>query len=321
MAPPLKTMFNSLRSTIGQPMENSSRIDSGDGVPLIEEWLELYWAERSLSDNTRVAYRRDLLLLLRWAEQPLTALDEQALRHYFAECSRSGYDPRTVARMLSAVRSFYQWLAKAGRIALNPAVRLRPPKQPSRVVRTLSEEEVAAMLGIPDTSAILGLRDRVLLEFLYGAGLRISELIGLTALQINLRLGALVVLGKGGRERLIPIGEEARHWLERYLRDARPLMVGNATTPELIVSNRGRAITRQACWYRVRYIARAAGIGRSISPHQLRHAFATHLLNRGADLRAVQMLLGHADLSTTQIYTEVARTQLQQLHQRYHPRG
>lgn len=234
---------------------------------------------------------------------------------------RAGYRDRSSARWLSCVRGFYRHQVRKGRLAVDPAADLTLPKLGRPLPGTLSEREVTALLHAPDVSEPLGLRDRAMLEVLYACGLRISELVGLTAASINLRQGVLRVVGKGGKERLVPVGQEALRWIERYLAEGRPALVRGRPSAALFPSRRGGAMTRQTFWHAVKRYAAFAGIDREISPHTLRHAFATHLLNHGADLRAVQMMLGHADLSTTQIYTHVAQRRLQALHREHHPRG
>ena len=223
--------------------------------------------------------------------------------------------------MLSTLKRFYRYAARERKVASDPTLKLDSPKRAPRFPKTLSEADVEALLAAPDLAAPLGLRDRAMLEVLYASGLRVSELVSLRTFEANLEAGVLRVMGKGSKERLVPLGEEAVHWLQRYLREARPRLLKRAASDKLFVTARGAGMTRQAFWHNIkRYGARAVP-GRSLSPHVLRHAFATHLINHGADLRVVQMLLGHADISTTQIYTHVARERLKQLHAKHHPRG
>ncbi|TXH65913.1 MAG: site-specific tyrosine recombinase XerD [Thermomonas sp.] len=274
----------------------------------IERFIDAIWAERGLSAATLEAYRRDLQGLARW-RGALAGLDRKALFDYLAMRTEAGYTPRSNARLLSTLRAWFASCVQRGERSDDPSALLHPPKLPRLLPKALSEAQVEALLAAPDAQTALGLRDRAMLELMYACGLRVSELVSLPATAINLRQGVLRVMGKGSRERLVPLGEESQHWLERYLRDARPALLAGAPT-------------RQAFWALVKRHAAAAGIDPArISPHGLRHSFATHLLNHGADLRALQMLLGHASLSTTQIYTLVAREHLKSLHARHHPRA
>ncbi len=249
------------------------------------------------------------------AASPRSLLDGVTQRY------QAGYGSRSSARWLSCVRGFYRHQVRKGRLVADPTAELSSPKLPRGLPGSLSEREVTALLTAPDSGDPLGLRDRAMLELLYASGLRISELVGLTLTSLNVRQGVVRVVGKGGKERLVPVGQEALEWIQRYLADARPVLVRGQPASALFPSRRGRTMTRQTFWHAVKRYAARAGIHREISPHTLRHAFATHLLNHGADLRAVQMMLGHADLSTTQIYTHVAQTRLKQLHSTHHPRG
>ncbi|HSR65814.1 MAG TPA: site-specific tyrosine recombinase XerD [Xanthomonadaceae bacterium] len=291
----------------------------------IEAFIDATWAEAGLARQTLASYRRDLEGLARWrdgAEGGLAGADRGALFDYLAWRTREGYSPRSNARLLSALRAFYAHALRRGLRGDDPVALMEPPRLPRLLPKALAESEIDALLAAPDLAAPPGLRDRAMLELMYACGLRVSELVDLPANAVNLRQGVLRVLGKGGKERLVPLGEEAQHWLERYLREARPQLVGKATPETLFVTSRAVALTRQQFWLLVKRMAAVAGIDPArISPHGLRHSFATHLLNRGADLRALQLLLGHASLSTTQIYTLVAREQLKQLHARHHPRG
>ncbi|RPE79567.1 site-specific tyrosine recombinase XerD [Vulcaniibacterium tengchongense] len=288
-------------------------------------FLDAIWAEQGLAQQTLDSYRRDLELLARWRggrDGGLAGADRAALFDYLAWRTREGYSPRSNARLLSALRAFYAWCLRRRLRGDDPTALLEPPKLPRALPKALPESQIDALLAAPDVATPLGLRDRAMLELMYAAGLRVSELVNLPATALNLRQGVLRVLGKGGRERLVPLGEEAQHWLERYLAQARPQLAGGRALAPLFLSAGGEAPTRQQFWQLVKRYAGAAGIDPArISPHGLRHSFATHLLNRGADLRALQMLLGHSSLSTTQIYTLVAREQLKQLHARHHPRG
>lgn len=291
---------------------------------LIEEFLDALWLEKGLSPHTRSAYRTDLLAFARWLEGrglTLENLGRDAVLDHLGWRLSEGYQARSTARFLSGLRSFYKYAVREGRIAEDPTLLVSMPQLGAPLPKSLSEADVEALLAAPDTEDTLGLRDRTMLEVLYATGLRVTELISLTLDEINLREGSLRVFGKGSKERLIPLGEEAIAWLEDYLKTARPLLLGGQPGDILFPSQRGTPMTRQTFWHRIKLHAQVAGIRTSLSPHTLRHAFATHLLNHGADLRTVQMLLGHTSLSTTQIYTHVARVRLQQLHAQHHPRG
>jgi len=290
---------------------------------IIDRFLDALWLEQGLSDNTLAAYRTDLRHCQRWLQQHSTAGLEQAgpgdLLGYLAELHSGSV--RTAARRLSSLRRFYAWLVREGRLQADPTTRIEAPRLGRALPNSLTEAEVEALLSAPDTQTPLGLRDRVMLEVLYATGLRVSELVGLQLAQVNLRQGVARVTGKGNKERLVPLGEESLSWLQDYLRTGRLDLLRGRQTEALFPTRRGGAMTRQAFWYRIRRYAAVAGIRKALSPHVLRHAFATHLLNHGADLRVVQMLLGHSDISTTQIYTHVARERLKHLHARHHPRG
>lgn len=291
---------------------------------LIEEFLDALWLEKGLSPHTRSAYRTDLLAFARWLEGKgltLESVGRDAVLDHLGWRLSEGYQARSTARFLSGLRSFYKYAVREGRLAEDPTLLVSMPQLGAPLPKSLSEADVEALLAAPDTEDTLGLRDRTMLEVLYATGLRVTELISLTLDEINLREGSLRVFGKGSKERLIPLGEEAIAWLESYLKTARPLLLGGQPGDILFPSQRGTPMTRQTFWHRIKLHAQVAGIRTSLSPHTLRHAFATHLLNHGADLRTVQMLLGHTSLSTTQIYTHVARVRLQQLHAQHHPRG
>lgn len=292
--------------------------------PLIDRFLDALWLEKGLSDNTRQAYRSDLALFNGWLEERgvgLANAGRDVILDHLAWRLHHAYKARSTARLLSGLRGFYRFLLREGVIATDPTLQVELPRLGLPLPKALSEADVEALLAAPELGDPLGLRDRAMLEVLYACGLRITELISLRLEQVNLRQGVLRTFGKGSKERLVPLGEEANHWLERYLRDARRELLGAKVGDVVFLSQRGDQMTRQAFWYRIKLHAKAAGINASISPHTLRHAFATHLLNHGADLRTVQMLLGHSDLSTTQIYTHVARARLQALHAQHHPRG
>ncbi|MEH3022713.1 MAG: site-specific tyrosine recombinase XerD [Pseudomonas oryzihabitans] len=291
---------------------------------LIEEFLDALWLEKGLSPHTRSAYRTDLLAFARWLEGrglTLESAGRDAVLDHLGWRLSEGYQARSTARFLSGLRSFYKYSVREGRVAEDPTLLVSMPQLGAPLPKSLSEADVEALLAAPDTEDTLGLRDRTMLEVLYATGLRVTELVSLTLDEVNLREGSLRVFGKGSKERLIPLGEEAIAWLADYLKTARPLLLGGQPGDVLFPSQRGTVMTRQTFWHRIKLHAQVAGIRTSLSPHTLRHAFATHLLNHGADLRTVQMLLGHTSLSTTQIYTHVARVRLQQLHAQHHPRG
>lgn len=291
---------------------------------VIEAFIDALWLERGLSVNTLSAYRSDIDGLAGWLalrEKGLMTARREDVLSYLASRVRVGVKPRSSARLLSSVRRFYQYQVREGRLSDDPSVRIEAPKLGRSLPKSLTESEVEALLGAPDVADPVGLRDRAMLELLYACGLRVSELIELGQMQVNLSQGVVRVQGKGGKERLVPMGEEAVSWLLRYVQQGRPEILGGQVSEALFVSRRGHGITRQAFWYLIKRYALDVGIGKALSPHTLRHSFATHLLNHGADLRVVQMLLGHSDLSTTQIYTHVARERLKLLHARHHPRG
>lgn len=290
----------------------------------IERSLEQAWAEHGLSANTIAAYRSDLTWVDRHLHEGAKSLmyaTREDLYGMLASRAQSGFSARSNARLLSALRQFYRMQLRAGRIESDPGALIESPKLAKPLPKALSEREVEALLKAPDVATPIGLRDRAMLELLYATGLRVTELVTLETDQINLRQGALRVLGKGAKERLVPIGEMAIESLQRFVNDARPLLLNGRSSKDLFVSARGNAITRQMFWLAIKRYALAADITRPVSPHALRHSFATHLLNHGADLRVLQMLLGHSSLSTTQIYTLVAREGLKRLHAAHHPRA
>lgn len=293
--------------------------------PLLERFLDELWAVDGLARLTLDAYRRDLMALSAWLVGRGTDLlhaSRADLLDFLGTRMQAGSRPKSVARWLSSQRRFYRFLVASGLRRDDPTDRIDAPAMGRPLPDSLSEAQVEALLGAPDIGDPVGLRDRAMLELLYATGLRVSELVGLEQSMVNPRQGVLRVTGKGSRERLVPLGEEASDWMTRYLSDARPeLMRDRAPTESVFVTRRGAGMTRQAFWYRIKQHALVAGIATELSPHTLRHAFATHLLDHGADLRVVQMLLGHSSLSTTQIYTHVARARLQALHARHHPRG
>ncbi len=292
---------------------------------LIDRFCDRLWLEDGLSQNTLAAYRRDLAAFAAWLKEArsreLTQAEPVDMDAYLAHRFATHAKPRTAARYTASLRRFYRYLARENLVASDPTQFLDTPKLPRPLPKVLSEADVETLLAAPDINTPAGLRDRAMIETLYATGLRVSELVGLKLLNLDLNAAVLRVTGKGGKDRLVPLGEEAQHWLSRYLKESRPNMLNGKKCAEVFVTPRGSGMTRQAFWYLLKRRAQKAGIHKALSPHTLRHAFATHLLAHGADLRAVQMLLGHADISTTQIYTHVARERLKQLHSRHHPRG
>ncbi|QTF10897.1 site-specific tyrosine recombinase XerD [Brenneria izadpanahii] len=291
----------------------------------IEQFLDALWLERNLAENTLASYRLDLRSLAEWlAHHDCDLLRAQAvdLQSFLAERIEGGYKATSSARLLSAMRRLFQYLYREKIRSDDPSAALSSPKLPQRLPKDLSEAQVDALLNAPSVDQPLELRDKAMLEVLYATGLRVSELVGLTLSDVSLRQGVVRVIGKGNKERLVPLGEEAVYWIEQYLEYGRPWLLNGQTLDVLFPSNRAQQMTRQTFWHRIKHYAILASIdSEKLSPHVLRHAFATHLLNHGADLRVVQMLLGHSDLSTTQIYTHVATERLKQLHQRHHPRA
>ena len=317
-------MKKSAKQSATAALRVSDRLESGERL-LIEGFLERAWSESGLAENSLASYRRDLEGLARWCSRAGTTLlrcSREQLHVYLAERGEGGYSSRSNARLLSSLRHFYRMQQRLGAIEVDPTLLFDTPKLAKPLPKALTEAQVEALIRAPDVDTPLGLRDRAMFEVLYASGLRVSELVNLTGDQINLRQGVLRVTGKGGKDRLVPIGEEAQDWLERYHRDARPLLLSGKVVDAVFVTQRKGAMTRQMFWTTIKRHAVKAGIdGKRISPHVLRHCFATHLLNHGADLRALQMLLGHSSLSTTQIYTLVAREGLKRLHAQHHPRG
>ena len=292
----------------------------------IDAFCDALWLEDGLARASLASYRSDLMHLARWLAaqeggQSLLAADDVALMRFVATLART-LRAASQARYISTLRRFYRFLLARGRIAADPTLKIPLPGKPSRLPKVLSERQVEALLAAPEVGTPLGLRDRAMLETLYATGLRVAELVGLRLHEVNFDMGVVRVFGKGSKERLVPLGQEAVDWLRRYLREGRPALLGERTSDDLFVTARGAAMTRQAFWQLVKKYAVPAAIDPArLSPHVLRHAFATHLLNHGADLRVVQLLLGHADISTTQIYTHVARERLKTLHAVHHPRG
>lgn len=290
---------------------------------VISAFIDALWLEDGLSNNTLAAYRRDLTAFEQWLSTRGKSLDQaqsqdilswQAHEHAHTKAS-------TANRRLATLRRYYRWARRGGRVEIDPCLQVVAAKQPARLPKTISEQQIEALLKAPDQSD-LGLRDRAMLELLYATGLRVTELVSLAVLDLSLSDGVVrVVQGKGGKDRLVPLGQEAAHWVDLYLKTARPALLRQRTSSALFVTGRGTAMTRQSFWLLIKKYAIRAGLTTPLSPHVLRHAFATHLLNHGADLRVVQLLLGHADISTTQIYTHVARERLKRLHAEHHPRG
>ncbi len=304
------------------PAVNS--VNSPDN-PLIDQYIDALWMERGLSQNTLASYARDLRQLHTWlaahGAHDLASADRSDIQAYLGERLRQGQSPRSSARFLSCVRGFYRYLLREGRVIADPTRDIDSPRLGRSLPKSLSESDVERLLAAPDLDDPLEFRDRSMLELLYACGLRVSELVGLQLTQISLNQGVVRVFGKGSKERLVPMGEEALLWLQRFIAGPREELLRGSQSDTLFPSRRGDSMTRQAFWYRIKLYARRAEVDKALSPHTLRHAFATHLLNHGADLRVVQMLLGHSDLTTTQIYTHVAQARMQDLHARHHPRG
>jgi integrase/recombinase XerD len=299
------------------------KAEAGASEQGIDAFIDGIWLEEGLSKNTLAAYRRDLTLYARWLAEQGRVLDstvESDLNGYFA-ARHSETRATSANRRLTVFKRYFRWALRERLIDADPTLKLQSAKQPLRVPKTLTESQVESLLEAPNVDTPLGLRDRTMLEVIYASGLRVSELVTLKTFNLSMSEGVLRVLGKGSKERLVPFGQVARDWITRYMSEARPVILGNQQTEDLFVTARGAGMTRAMFWVVVKTQARNAGITAPLSPHTLRHAFATHLLNHGADLRAVQMLLGHADISTTTIYTHVARERLKQLHAHHHPRG
>ncbi|MDH2924756.1 integrase/recombinase XerD [Nicoletella semolina] len=292
--------------------------------PIIELFLASLWQQEGLSSNTISAYRIDLVIFSQWLSSPqaFLTLDYLDIQQFISERLEQGYKPASLARMQSCLRKFFHFLYVEKYRKDNPTEKLVSPKKKLYLPKSLSEEQVSALLNLPNIQDPIELRDKAMLELLYATGLRVSELVSLTLESISLRQGLVRVVGKGDKERLIPLGEEANYWVRQFFAEGRMLLLNGMQSDVVFPSRLGKQMTRQTFWHRIKYYAKLAGIdGDKLSPHVLRHAFATHLVNHGADLRVVQMLLGHSDLSTTQIYTQVARTRLKSLHQQFHPRG
>ncbi|WP_417550172.1 site-specific tyrosine recombinase XerD [Methylophaga sp.] len=290
----------------------------------LQSFLDSLWLESGLSDNTVTAYQHDLVAFSSWLQPlgvTLVNAEREHIQRYLQQRMRDGKKVRSDARLLSSLRRFYRYLCRESIRDSDPTAMLESPRLGKSLPGSLSEEDVINLLAQPDTESALGMRDRTMLEVLYATGLRVSELVALTFEQLNMRQGLIRCIGKGNKERLVPLGETALDWLQLYLLESRPQLLQGQLTDDLFPTRRGQLMTRQAFWYIIKRYAKLAHIDKPLSPHTLRHAFATHLLNHGADLRVVQLLLGHADLSTTQIYTHVAKARLQQMHNQHHPRG
>jgi integrase/recombinase XerD len=289
----------------------------------LDTFIDHLWLEDGLSKNTLESYRLDLMSFSLWlkvqGKQLLTA-DQGDIQQYLAIRFPQS-KPRSISRLIASMRRFYRYLTRDNKIRLDPTIQIQSPKLPRSLPKSLNEDEVISLLNAPNLTEPAGLRDRAMLELLYACGLRVSELVDVKVTEVSLSDGVVRITGKGSKTRLVPMGEEAVDWISRYLNEARPDILQKRLCDALFVTNRGDAMTRQAFWYLIKRYALLAGISKHMSPHVLRHAFATHLLNHGADLRVVQMLLGHSDISTTQIYTHVARERLKQLHSMHHPRG
>lgn len=294
---------------------------------LLDEFFDALWLEDGLSRNTLDSYRNDLRLFGEWlydnsqANRKLIEATHTDLLNFLASRVSAKVKASTTSRELSSLKRFYRFLLRQGKISTDPSLNIETPKLLRHLPQSLAEKEVELLLSAPDLNSPLGLRDRAMLEVLYASGLRVSELINLKYSQVGMDMGVVRVMGKGRKERLAPLGEESMEWLNRYTAEARPILLSGIVTDTVFVTARGAAMTRQAFWYLIKRHAQLVGINKKLSPHTLRHAFATHLLNHGADLRVVQLLLGHADISTTQIYTHIARERLKQLHAKHHPRG
>jgi len=292
---------------------------------VLDEFCDALWLEDGLARNTLESYRRDIRQFAQWMQETnevaLLNASKAHLLAYLAFRMTQGAKARTTARLLSSLKRFYRHAIQRGRIETDPTLAIESPARPRSLPKSVNESDVEALLAAPDVQTVSGMRDRAMLETLYASGLRVSELVALTTAQLSRDAGLVRVIGKGAKERVVPLGEEALSWIDRYLEHARPAILNGRRANAVFVTSRGGAMTRQAFWHLIRRYARLAGIASEISPHVLRHAFATHLINHGADLRVVQLLLGHSDISTTQIYTHVARERLKQLHARHHPRG
>lgn len=302
------------------PEDNKKELDH---VLIIDEFIDHLWLEDGLSQNTLNSYRFDLKIFYSWLlknKVDLLNVSQADIEQYLAYKFPSSKS-RSISRLLASLRRFYRFLLRDNKVKTDPTLNIQTPKVPKSLPKSLSEEEVEALIAAPDIDHPVGVRDRAMLEILYACGLRVTELVGLLVTEIILQDGVIRVTGKGQKTRLVPMGEESVDWVKKYLHESRPKILADRTSKFLFVSNRSECMTRQTFWHLIKRYSIQAGINKTISPHVLRHAFATHLINHGADLRVVQMLLGHSDISTTQIYTHVARERLKKLHQEHHPRG
>ncbi|MDH4283906.1 MAG: site-specific tyrosine recombinase XerD [Gallionellaceae bacterium] len=303
-----------------------SRETAVTNAELLDEFCDSLWLEDGLSRNTLESYRRDLRKFSEWMEKhhhgsllQTTYADIQGFLAYLVNEQKA--KATSTSRAISSLKRLFRYLLRQNRVEADPTLQIATPKLPRSLPKSLTEQDVELLLGAPDIHTPLGARDRAMLEVLYATGLRVSELVALKVVQVSLDMGVVRVMGKGGKERIVPLGEEAMDWLRRYLSEARPVLLTGKLSDAMFVTQRGEGMTRQMFWYLIKRHAKQGGLHKPLSPHTLRHAFATHLLNHGADLRVVQLLLGHADISTTQIYTHVARERLKQLHMKHHPRG
>jgi integrase/recombinase XerD len=289
---------------------------------LVDTFLDNIWLEDGLSKNTISSYRTDLNFLQKYFSNiELSSINFEQLYNFISYRSQNNYSSRSNARMISTLRKFYAWLVRSNYILENPAIKLQMPKLQKSLPKDMSESDVDKLLDAPDMHDIVGIRDKAMLELMYATGLRVSELVGLNVEDIDMNVGVARVLGKGAKERLVPVGEYALEYLHKYLEEVRPNLVTNFKEQAMFISKHFKRITRQSFWHRIKAYTLVAGINTDISPHTLRHAFATHLLNNGADLRSVQLLLGHSSVSTTTIYTHISQNRLQQIYQKHHPRG
>ncbi|MBZ4200724.1 MAG: site-specific tyrosine recombinase XerD [Methylotenera sp.] len=309
-------------ATENKKAESEQSLTAADASAL-DSFIDHLWLEDGLAKNTLTSYRLDLsafAIYLKQENKSLSSAEQSDIQHYLA-LRFPHSKPRSISRLIASMRRFYRYLLRDNKISLDPSLQIQSPKLPRSLPKSLNEDEVLSLLNAPNLNEALGLRDKAMLELLYACGLRVSELVGVKVTEVSISDGVVRITGKGSKTRLVPMGEEAVNWISRYLTEGRPAILHKRLCDALFVTSRGEAMTRQAFWYLIKRYALIASIQKPMSPHVLRHAFATHLLNHGADLRVVQMLLGHADISTTQIYTHVARERLKQLHSAHHPRG
>ena len=297
-----------------------------NNTDLLDEFCDALWLEDGLSRNTLESYRRDLSKFAAWLqaqrEVPILETTHADIQSFLAHLyTQQKAKATSTSRAISSLKRLFRYLLRQNKITTDPTLQIATPKLPRSLPKSLTEEDVELLLNVPDVGTPLGMRDRTMFEVLYATGLRVSELVGLSVAQVSLDMGVVRVMGKGSKERLVPLGEEALDWLQKYLQEMRPVLMAGRLSDAMFVTQRGEAMTRQMFWFLIKKHAKQGGIHKPLSPHTLRHAFATHLLNHGADLRVVQMLLGHSDISTTQIYTHVARERLKALHAKHHPRG